>query len=355
MWKKLTCTVMLFCLAAAGAVQLGAKPPKGEPPPSGPGLIALQDGRTIVLINPDGTGATPVAVGDYIGSGLAWSPMFFDGTVKLAYATHDWTNQTASLNVVNVFDGVDTPAPSLNIGDPAPVQGLAPRSVNNLDWSSAEPGVNGTQRVRVAYAAYTGESDTAYVIHIVDLIYNPQNIAGHFSVDTDKSPNPAVVRPGDGAYYWVPRFSPNGNWLALARYDRQEDGSWHGSIELADADGSGPTWLIDGQYPAWSPDSSQLAFVRTPDIYVATLVIGGDGKPTVDSIRQLTQTKNPNDFKIRPTWSPESPDGTQIAYQMFGAKSGLIGKVLVDTGIQYNKMAKGWHPDWSPMDLPKLP
>jgi Tol biopolymer transport system component len=195
------------------------------------------------------------------------------------------------------------------------------------------------------------------VIHIVDLIYHLTDQS--FSVDP-ASPDPIVLDPGPGAYYYVARFSPDGQWLVLSRSDWQPDGkyNYHCSIRLAKADGT----LIDGSvdkllsddygYPAWSPDGSQLAFFRKPNLYIAELGTDSAGVPYVKSTRQLTKN-GPNASWWDFSWSP---DGTQIVFNYTA-----IGKVFVNgaeygvpNGTSYG-LAYGQCPDWSPMDLPRLP
>src|SRR5438128_8756567 len=95
-----------------------------------------------------------------------------------------------------------------------------------------------------------------------------------------------------------------------------QPGSVFGSshIYVVNPDGSALRQLTSGDLrdldPAWSPDGSQIAFVRTggelppDDIYV----VNADGS----GLRQLTHT---NQFQNGPSWSP---DGRRIVFARGG-------------------------------------
>ncbi len=59
-------------------------------------------------------------------------------------------------------------------------------------------------------------------------------------------------------------------------------------------------------WPAWSPDGTQIAFSAVVGVHRDIFTMNADGT----NLRQLTQTENVDE--MGPTWSP---DGTQIAFQ----------------------------------------
>ena len=107
-----------------------------------------------------------------------------------------------------------------------------------------------------------------------------------------------------GEHNRLPRWSPDGNWIAYASTQGQTrnimvmrpDGSEQRTITTSESDDT---------MPAWTPDSSELVFISDrdgpTDIYSVSLA-GGD-------VRRLTSTVDFHEF--HPT---VSPDGSMIAF-----------------------------------------
>ncbi len=132
--------------------------------------------------------------------------------------------------------------------------------------------------------------------------------------------------------YWVehadswPAVSPDGGRVAFSRLSLQGMGIW-----LAQMDGPDERFLTIGDQPTWSPDGSEILFVRDFDIYVLSL--------SDSSVVRLTQ----NGSSLFPRWSP---DGSQIAFTC--GHSGEICIVDTDGGNGTSLDIGGGIADWSP-------
>jgi len=370
MWKKLTLIAALLGLAMLLVLPLAGTLAKGpSTPPRGVGRIAVNENGLIVMLNPDGSGRTVVAATASAGSKFyihseapGWSPMFSDGTVKLAYDDRVAGSADDCLMVVDVYP---------TVGTPFPIAGLnRPGDNYRMDWSPVErvtayraDGVAITvDKVRVAFKG----------CYVVDLYYHfddsdPGHSKGTFEVapsmyDSNGQFSPLVLNPGG----WMLRFSPDGQWLALARNSTLPDGTGYKSVGVASSTDPTKQWaLIDRPggydwYPAWSPTLSadgryQLAFISTRDnrneIYAAYFYMNSESGPQNLSVQRVTNSTSA--AEVYPTWSP---GGSEIAYHDLGGNPypGPLGVVTVATGQQYT-VGKGDWPDWSPMELPPLP
>lgn len=97
-----------------------------------------------------------------------------------------------------------------------------------------------------------------------------------------------------------PAWSPDGSQIAFVRYESDSDTD----IYLLDVRDGGVSRLTDGPEadfrPAWSPDGTRIAFERAGDIYA----MNADGS----RVERLTDDPA---FDGEPAWSP---DGTRIAF-----------------------------------------
>jgi Tol biopolymer transport system component len=114
----------------------------------------------------------------------------------------------------------------------------------------------------------------------------------------------------DGGF--EPAVSPDGSKIAFAQFTWDHGSRWN--VWVMNADGSGLTQITtDGRSsaPAWSPDGSQIVFLRSvkspsdPWRQTDVFVMNADGS----SRTRLTKTRR---WEHAPTWSP---DGTLIVFE----------------------------------------
>jgi TolB protein len=145
----------------------------------------------------------------------------------------------------------------------------------------------------------------------------------------------------DRSCYGGPAWSPDGRWLAFARY-LGKPGIWTMNVN-----GSGLRPLTRGELdtaPTWSPDGSTIAFARETGSGAAIWLVDVNGS----NQRQLTTPRGAGDFQ--PDWSL---DGDWIAFSRATGPGGRhdICAVRPDgTGLrQLTSHARGnYSPAWSP-------
>jgi Ca2+-binding RTX toxin-like protein len=140
-------------------------------------------------------------------------------------------------------------------------------------------------------------------------------------------------------YEFSPAFSPDGSKIAFVR---SPTGGGHDDIWLMNADGSSQHQLTTGatdyhEDPAWSPNGAKIVFTLNRQ-HLYSMNADGSG---------VTQLTNAAGSQLQPSWSP---DGAKIAYVCTGSHYDIC--VMNADGSNQtnltNNNAVDLNPDWSP-------
>ncbi len=165
---------------------------------------------------------------------------------------------------------------------------------------------------------------------------------GRRQVYTMAADGSGLNRISDGTNWdWSPAWSPDGTKIAFVR-------SNPGQIYAMGADGSGVQRISDGTasdvFPSWSPDGTKIAFQRSDtSLHWQIYVMGADG-----SSPHRISDGTTND--AIPAWSP---DGKRIAVQRFDTAVGTAQIYVMGTdGSNLHRLSSGGYTDqtpaWSP-------
>jgi Tol biopolymer transport system component len=296
---------LIYALVAAVALLVPASAHAAFPGANG--KIAFDDVYTppaahISTINPDGTGATVLAV----GGDAAWSA---DGH-KLAYinsADHvatmnaDGSGQT-DLGVGPTTGGIDLFA---DLHDPA--------------WSP-----DGRQ---IAFTEFVEYPDASYQSFV-------------WIVNADGSDRHGLLPPREN-FGFSPSWSPDGQWIAFA-----------GGCGICKVhpDGTGLTAVFTGTEddalsPDWSPDGTEIAFSYTGSIWK----VRADG--TGLQVIRAGSMSYPFTIHLEPAWSPDGSKMVSMLETPATRPSDVY--VMNADGSNETRLAAGQGPSWQPLSGPQ--
>ncbi len=235
----------------------------------------------LARIHPDGTGRTAILSGLYHrgqGGASTWFYFLLDPAVspdgrRVAVAS-DGTDPTRTDVVLQFFD-------------------LKTRRLVNAQLPENAP---------LGQQDPTWSSDGRYVLYVKNARDGSRGAPAIWRYEPATKKNTAFTQAG----YMQPVYSPNGRFVAAVRTtslgtDVVVLDARNGS-ELARITNDGRSWG-----PSWSPDGSQIAFLRlsasgvTVDVQLATLTISGNGAIDVAKTDPLTEFSG-LDGDSRPTW-----------------------------------------------------
>jgi len=245
-----------------------------------------------------------------------------------------WAGLAVFLAVGAVILVVALVLPNLPSGNSSPTLSPQPESTEFPDYNATRAAITGIQPTASAAEPLP---DSIVIAYTVD-----ESIVG---INSDGSEQITITEDGS-----APAWSPDGSQIAFMRRSGATDNP---DIFVMDANGMNQINLTNSpatdSYPAWSPDGSQIVFssIREETGYAEHLyVMNADGS----NVRRITS----NDFN-KNTDASWSPDGTRIAFT--GIYNGRDAVYLIDIDganlhlLPIEALRQGescTNPDWSP-------
>ena len=316
--------------------------------------IAFARNDQIYFMNADGTSQTTLTSLPGTNSAPAWSP---DGTRIAIHSTRTGSSEIYSIEAKQ--DG-DTPirltfAPPSTLGNFEPswqplrfpgrlaftsypgeiyvltFNGTPPVNVTNYDLAIDEHAAWSPLGTQIAFNSYRDGALSGSEIYVM-------NADGSGQTRLTNS-----VREDDG-----PAWSPDGTRIAFRSARDQSAGSTFNEIYVMNSDGTGQTRLTNNsafyvdEAPAWSPDSTRIAY------HVRSLVDLGIRVMNADGSNEIPLTSGASGSDLDPAWSP---DGTKIAFTSYRDSNAEIYVMNADgsgqTRLTSNPAFDG-DPTWSP-------
>jgi Tol biopolymer transport system component len=214
---------------------------------------------------------------------------------------------------------------------------------------------NGTGLRRVTHDRWT-DDQLAWSPDGKQLVFSSSRASGTFGISV-MNVNGTGYRRLTRDLEGVPAWSPDGTTIAYDRYNPAAGTSGIHEIWLMNPDGTNRRQLtfppqheevasLNGQdsMPDWSPNGSEIAFVRhyrgRSDIYV----IRADGS----GLRRLTNTNQAGQH----SWPAWSPDGKRIVFVSVSRRKPAIYTMNAD-GSHPKRLTTGGidyaYPDWQPL------
>jgi Tol biopolymer transport system component len=157
-------------------------------------------------------------------------------------------------------------------------------------------------------------------------------------MNADGSERRALTDPLMRVYLMRPSWSPDGSRIAFtgSAHDNEE------GIYIANADGSGVSYLTHGYATSWSPDGARIAFVfwEADNGHLAVMNVDGSGFAVLTRVSPSTPSWSPNGQQIA---FADAPDGYARIHVINADGSGLMA--VTESGGRWDDVEPKWSPD----------